>query len=99
MHGARKDATKTTHPELTSRLLATLLQRTPMTFMGSSATGSPTDAPRTGAALDPERWVDEHGDCLYRYALVRVRKPEVAQDLVQETLLAALRGAEKFGGR
>jgi hypothetical protein len=24
---------------------------------------------------DPERWVDEHGECLYRFALMRVRKP------------------------
>lgn len=48
---------------------------------------------------DPERWVDEHGDCLYRYALTRVRKEEVAEDLVQETLLVAVRTHEKFGGR
>lgn len=48
---------------------------------------------------DPDRWVDEHGDCLYRYALLRVRKPEVAEDLVQDTLLAAVRTHEKFGGR
>ncbi|HEU5247224.1 MAG TPA: sigma-70 family RNA polymerase sigma factor, partial [Candidatus Udaeobacter sp.] len=46
-----------------------------------------------------ERWVDEHGECLYRFALMRVRKPEVAEDLVQETFLAAVRGYEKFGGR
>ena len=45
------------------------------------------------------RWVDDHGECLYRCALVRVRKPEVAEDLVQETLLAAVRGYKKFGGR
>jgi RNA polymerase sigma-70 factor, ECF subfamily len=51
------------------------------------------------AATDPERWVDEHGDVLYRYALVRVRKPEIAQDLVQETLLAAMRSYEKFAGQ
>ncbi|HEU5245643.1 MAG TPA: sigma-70 family RNA polymerase sigma factor [Candidatus Udaeobacter sp.] len=48
---------------------------------------------------DPERWVDDHGDVLYRYALVRVRKPEIAQDLVQETLLAAVRSHEKFAGQ
>ena len=47
----------------------------------------------------PDRWVDEHGDCLYRYALTRVRKEEVAEDLVQETLMAAVRTHEKFGGR
>ena len=48
---------------------------------------------------DPERWVDDHGDCLYRYALLRVRKEELAEDLVQETLLIAVRTHEKFGGR
>jgi|SRR5579885_1746680 RNA polymerase sigma-70 factor (ECF subfamily) len=45
------------------------------------------------------RWVDDHGECLYRYALVRVRKPEIVEDLVQETFLAAVRGYEKFAGR
>ncbi len=50
------------------------------------------------SATDLQRassWVDDHGECLYRYALVRVRKPEVAEDLVQ-TFLAAVRGYEKF---
>jgi RNA polymerase sigma-70 factor (ECF subfamily) len=49
--------------------------------------------------VDPGRWVDEHGDCLYRFALLRVRKPEIAEDLVQDTLLAAVRAAENFTGR
>jgi RNA polymerase sigma-70 factor (ECF subfamily) len=51
------------------------------------------------AKIDPRSWVDEHGDCLYRYALVRVRTPEVAEDLVQETLLVAVRSQDKFAGR
>jgi RNA polymerase sigma-70 factor (TIGR02943 family) len=38
-------------------------------------------------------------DCLYRYALVRVRSPEVAQDLVQDAFLAALRSSDRFAGR
>ena len=42
-------------------------------------------ASSTKSDNNPERWVDEHGDVLYRYALARVRKPEIAQDLVQET--------------
>ncbi len=50
-------------------------------------------------APDPERWVEEHGDCLMGYALLRVRKAEVAEDLVQDTLLAALRARERFQGR
>ena len=49
--------------------------------------------------LDPARWVDAHGDCLYRYALVRVRNPEAAEDLVQDTLLVAVRSQDRFAGR
>lgn len=48
---------------------------------------------------DPTTWVDEHGDTLYRYALVRVRRPEVAEDLVQETLLAAFKGRDGYAGK
>jgi DNA-directed RNA polymerase specialized sigma24 family protein len=39
---------------------------------------------KRGDVVDPDRWVEEHGDCLYRYALLRVRRPDVAEDLVQE---------------
>ncbi len=49
--------------------------------------------------IDPQRWVDRHGDYLYRYALRNVRRPEVAEDLVQEALLAAWRGRDRFAGR
>jgi RNA polymerase sigma-70 factor, ECF subfamily len=45
---------------------------------------------------DPTEWVDRHGDVLYRYALLRVRDRGVAEDLVQETLLAAISSAEGF---
>jgi RNA polymerase sigma-70 factor (TIGR02943 family) len=54
---------------------------------------------RSRGQTNPERWVDEHGDLLFRYALVRVRRREVAEDLVQETLLSAMRGREKFAGQ
>lgn len=48
------------------------------------------------STFDPESWVDLHGDVLFRFALVRVRKPEAAEDLVQETLLAALKARRNF---
>jgi RNA polymerase sigma-70 factor (ECF subfamily) len=66
--------------------------------MNPTETTSATPPPAASLA-DPERWVDEHGDCLYRYALTRVRKEEIAEDLVQETLLVAVRTHEKFRGR
>jgi RNA polymerase sigma-70 factor (TIGR02943 family) len=48
--------------------------------------------------VNSDSWVDQHGDCLYRYALIRVRHPEAAEDLVQETLFAAVRTSAKFRG-
>ncbi len=48
--------------------------------------------------IDPEVWLKEYGDFLFRYALVRLRNREAAEDLVQETFLAALGGKEKFKG-
>jgi RNA polymerase sigma-70 factor, ECF subfamily len=66
---------------------------------GGVAKGAINRGPSAAVATDPERWVDEHGDVLYRYAVVRVRKPEIAQDLVQETLLAAMRSYAKFAGQ
>lgn len=41
-------------------------------------------------------WVDRHGDSLLRFALLRVRDRPEAEELVQETFLAALRGREGF---
>jgi hypothetical protein len=35
---------------------------------------------RPATVLDPARWIDEHGDYLYRRALARVRHPDVAED-------------------
>lgn len=48
---------------------------------------------------DPATWVDEHGDYLYRYALMRLRNRDLAENLVQETLLAAIAGKKSFSGR
>ena len=48
--------------------------------------------------VDPEGWVDRHGDGLYRYALLRLRTPDRAADVVQETFLEALRAANRSRG-
>ncbi len=50
-------------------------------------------------AADPETWVDRYGDCLYRYAILRLRSPELAADVVQDTFLEALRARHSFAGR
>ncbi len=57
------------------------------------------NSPATPGLSDPERWVDLHGDYLFKYALMRLRDPAKAEDAVQETFLAALKGGQTFGGR
>ncbi len=47
---------------------------------------------------DPSKWVEEHGDALFRFAILRVKDQSIAEDLVQETFLAALKGIDKFKG-
>jgi RNA polymerase sigma-70 factor, ECF subfamily len=44
-------------------------------------------------------WVEEHGDYLYRYALRYYREQSVAEDVVQETFLAATASIKQFEGR
>lgn len=61
--------------------------------MSTDSTGDTT------AALDPARWLQEYGDFLFRYALRRLRDPAHAEDMVQETLLAALEARTGYAGR
>src|ERR1043165_903804 len=66
----------------------------------STPASPPAAADKAQPALsDPERWVDEHGDYLFKYALSRLRDPAKAEDVVQETFLAALKGGKSFQGR
>jgi RNA polymerase sigma-70 factor (ECF subfamily) len=50
------------------------------------------------ATVDPSEWVDRYGDYLFRYSMLRVRDRSRAEDLVQETFLAALKGRHSFSG-
>jgi RNA polymerase sigma-70 factor (ECF subfamily) len=47
-------------------------------------------------SLDPQRWLSEHGDYLFRYARRRLMSAELAEDAVQDTLLAALKAQDGF---
>lgn len=49
--------------------------------------------------LEPHKWVAHHADYLYAYALSRINDEEQAQDLVQDTFLAALQRVAAFEGR
>lgn len=53
---------------------------------------------KTVYKTDPQRWVETHGDYLYRFALLRVNDRLLAQDLVQDTFLSALKTKESFKG-
>ena len=46
----------------------------------------------------PDNWVDLFSDFLYRYAMSRVNNVAVAEDLVQETFLSALKAYTNFDG-
>lgn len=50
-------------------------------------------------AVDPANWLDDHGDYLFRYALFRLRDTGAAEDVVQETLLAAMKSQHLYEHR
>jgi len=46
--------------------------------------------------LNPQTWLEEYGDYLFSYGLLRVKDTHLAEDLVQETLLAAISAKNTF---
>lgn len=49
--------------------------------------------------LNAEMWVDEYGDALFHFAVARVKDRDIAEDLVQETFLAAVQSQKRFKGQ
>lgn len=49
-------------------------------------------------ALDASRWLADHGDYLFRVARRQLHSDDLAEDAVQETLLAALTARERYAG-
>lgn len=48
--------------------------------------------------LHPEKWVELYADYLYRFAFYRVNDEDLAQDLVQDVFLSALKAKENYKG-
>ncbi|VAW77296.1 RNA polymerase ECF-type sigma factor [hydrothermal vent metagenome] len=57
--------------------------------------------PRTVTTTEPDpgRWLEKYGDALFRYALGRLHDSSHAEDMVQETLVAALQARTSYSGR
>ncbi len=49
--------------------------------------------------INADAWVDQYGDALYNFARARVKEGKVAEDLVQDTFLAAFESQSRFKGR
>ena len=52
-----------------------------------------------GALTEPEQWLKLYGDELFRFALVQLHDAGLAEDMVQETLLAALQARDRYSGK
>jgi RNA polymerase sigma-70 factor (ECF subfamily) len=58
-----------------------------------------SDSDKNKIMSDPENWVDNYADYLYGFALTRLRENRLAEDMVQETFLAALKSRHSFAGQ
>jgi RNA polymerase sigma-70 factor (TIGR02943 family) len=57
-----------------------------------------TDPIPETSLTDPDHWVDNYADTLFSYALFRTQDKGVAEELVQETFVAALDARKRFKG-
>jgi RNA polymerase sigma-70 factor, ECF subfamily len=49
--------------------------------------------------LNTQTWLEEYGDYLFSYAMLKVKDNHLAEDLVQETFLAAITAANSFSSQ
>lgn len=47
---------------------------------------------------DPTEWVQQYGDAMFRFAIRKVHQRCIAEELVQESFLAALRSRKRYRG-
>jgi RNA polymerase sigma-70 factor (ECF subfamily) len=67
--------------------------------MSQTVDNSDGHTPSSKGDLDPERWIQEHGDYLFDLAFLRLHDRSAAEDAVQETFLGALKARPGFQGR
>jgi RNA polymerase sigma-70 factor (ECF subfamily) len=49
-------------------------------------------------AVNPQIWVEEYRDYLFKYAITRLRNADLTEESIQETFLAALQSRKSFRG-
>ena len=49
-------------------------------------------------AVNPQIWIEEYREPLFKYALARLRDADLAEESIQETFLAALQSRKGFQG-
>ena len=49
-------------------------------------------------AVNPQIWIAEYRESLFKYALIRLRDADLAEESIQETFLAALQSRKGFQG-
>jgi RNA polymerase sigma-70 factor (TIGR02943 family) len=57
---------------------------------------STQEVSNAGSLSLPEQWLNLHGDALFRYALTLVPDEHIAEDLVQDTLIAAFEARDGY---
>ncbi|MEM9364572.1 MAG: RNA polymerase sigma factor [Planctomycetota bacterium] len=64
-----------------------------MSLPDASSENNPSAGSRVASA---EEWLDLYGDALFQFAVRRTGRRDVSEDLVQETLLAAIKCQDAF---
>ncbi len=49
--------------------------------------------------IDSDQWVEQYGDMMFRYTLLRVRDTDTAEEIVQTAFVSALQSKDSFQGR